>query len=150
MRLRLMLMGYIVGRNTKKRPGVPGMPLLTAYLRQRGELEIKLDEEKRNDNYSETCYTLSVDGENVATYRVREQGSLWSELFGREGSVVRNVLVTLEEGLGMDISNFEGTHCQDLVRLIYEYEKAGIFAEIAYSHQAPGTVSNNNKPVNSD
>ncbi|GAG09528.1 unnamed protein product, partial [marine sediment metagenome] len=49
-------------------------------------------------------------------------------LLFREGTVRRNVVLTLEDDLGLDIDNFEGTHLEDYVRLLGDYQKAGLFA----------------------
>jgi len=129
MGLKLIIAGYIVGRNTKRKPGVPSMPLLTAHLRSRGQLEVTVDETEIQESYRETSYNLKVNDQYVGTYRVRQEGNIWSEIFlGRMGKVVRNVLINVGEDLGHDITNFEGTHLEDLSRLWNDYEKAGRYA----------------------
>src|SRR3989338_2718292 len=102
MNLRLILIGYIVSGNTEKNSEVPEMPHLTFELQRRGKLEISVDEHERTSEYQETKYNFRVNGKDVGSCRVRKSGTFWSELaLGREGKVVRNVYLTLEENLGL-------------------------------------------------
>lgn len=127
MKLLRILLGYYYGGSHWVSPSVPGQPLLTAYLRHRGKLELTVTENEQRGRYWETAYDLSVNGEHVGKYRVRKQGSFLRELvLGDEGHVVRNIFVDVpEEGLNM--KNFNGTYIEDFRRLLFDYEKATIF-----------------------
>ena len=145
MGLRTLLVGYFaVGSDSNNSQEVPGMPLLTLYLRDKGELEVVVAEKKVHDTYKEIRYDLKVDGEDVGTYRVREEGSFWSELFlGKECKVTRNVFLTTDDLPSLDIQNFEGNHYQDLRRLLFDYEKAGMYYVVQDHHKKQESVSDN-------